>query len=321
MDSNTYSDIEAVKKNARVNALVEKLRRKLKGFVLMDSQGHFVGNVKDLILDNNRQINLIVAQPSNSSNPQLFLLISRLIQKIEPSSKEIFVDISKAEIEHSYKYEMPKAQNESGLSIASENVAQKTTDTGTLKASEQSTISNTSTTVMPAQSFEAVENQPKRDEYSKVESLPTSEVLEEEIIRLLEERLVVDHNRHKVGEIIVRKEIETRMIQVPVRREKLIIEQVSPEHKQLAEIDLGQQEIVDIDSTETASTGTKFGRLDGEFTVSGTFNSPKTASLLLNAIALERQHGSKKVRVEIVVEDASRQKTYQEWFDRCSKQQ
>jgi len=69
-----------------------------------------------------------------------------------------------------------------------------------------------------------------------------SEVLEEEIIRLLGERLVVDRGKRKIGEVIVRKEIETRMIQVPVRFEKLIVEQVSPERKQLAEINLGQED-------------------------------------------------------------------------------
>ncbi|MFM7372764.1 MAG: DUF2382 domain-containing protein, partial [Sphaerospermopsis kisseleviana] len=36
---------------------------------------------------------------------------------------------------------------------------------------------------------------------------------EEKIIPLLEERLFVDHNKQKVGEVIVRKEIETEMIQ------------------------------------------------------------------------------------------------------------
>ncbi len=324
MDSNTYSAIEDTQKNARVTALVEKLREKLKGFVVTDGQGQFVGNVKDLTLDKSRQISLIVAPPSTNPDPQLFLLMSRAIQKIDPSSKTIFVDISKANIERSHRYE-PKAQDKVVPTVP-EDLVQKRIDTNTLEASDQYTISNTSTTDMPAQSFEAV-NQAKVDEHSRVESLPTSEVLEEEIIRLLEERLVVDHNRHKVGEIIVRKEIETRMIQVPVRREKLIIEQVSPEYKQLAEIDLGQEEIADnnspenLSTAENSSTATKSDRLDGKFTVSGTFNSPKTASLLLNAIALERQHGSKEVRMEIVVEDASRQKTYQEWFDRCSKQQ
>jgi len=68
-----------------------------------------------------------------------------------------------------------------------------------------------------------------------------SEILSEELIRLLGERVVVDRNKRKVGEVIVRKVIETRMVQVqvPVRHEKLIVE-VSPERKQLAEIDLAR---------------------------------------------------------------------------------
>jgi len=49
-----------------------------------------------------------------------------------------------------------------------------------------------------------------------LEPVETREVLEEEIIRLLGERLVVDRGKRKIGEVIVR-EIETRMIQVPVR--------------------------------------------------------------------------------------------------------
>lgn len=65
-------------------------------------------------------------------------------------------------------------------------------------------------------------------------------VLHEEIIPLLEERLVVRRQRHKVGEIIVRKVVETRMIQVPIRRERLVIEQISPERRELASIDLSE---------------------------------------------------------------------------------
>lgn len=76
---------------------------------------------------------------------------------------------------------------------------------------------------------------------------PSPAVLHEEIIPLLEERLVVQRQRHKVGEIIVRKVVETRMIQVPIRRERLIIEQISPERRELASIDLsdlGTQHVI-----------------------------------------------------------------------------
>lgn len=151
-------------------------------------------------------------------------------------------------------------------------------------------------------------------------AIASENLVEEELIRLLGERVTVERGKRKVGEVIVRKEIETRMIQVPVRREKLIIEQVGSENKQLAEIDLGLAEISGIEADETQFTPTLsgMGSLDNALTVRGEFNSPKIASLLLNAIALERRQGCKTIRVEIVVDDAERQKTYQEWIDRAS---
>lgn len=132
--------------------------------------------------------------------------------------------------------------------------------------------------------------------------------------RLLEERLVVDSVRQKVGEVIVRKVIETEMVQVPVRREKLIVEQVGPENKQLAEIDLSQGEISGIELAENASK--ELASWDSGLTVSGSFSSPKIASLLLNAIALERNHGCQQVHISISVVDEEHRQKYQEWFDR-----
>ncbi len=81
----------------------------------------------------------------------------------------------------------------------------------------------------------------------------TLKILSQDIVRLVEERLVVNRSKHKIGEVIVRKEIETRIIQVPVRYEKLIVEQVSPERKQLVEIDLGQVEGAGIELTEVTN--------------------------------------------------------------------
>jgi len=70
---------------------------------------------------------------------------------------------------------------------------------------------------------------------------------QEATLQLLEERVVVDRSKRKIGEVIVRKEVETYMVQVPVRRERLIVEQVSPESKQLASIDLAQGELTGIE--------------------------------------------------------------------------
>lgn len=262
--------------NAHINTLVEKLRSQMRNFAVMDRQGELIGEVKDLMLDANSRLSLVVYQVTGYRSSCLLLLLSRLIKRIDPQNKAIFVDVSKAEMEKLPKYEMAEIQS------------QDASVTADAETQEQNISSVTAAS-------------------------GTSEILEEEIVRLLEERLVIDRTRRKVGEVIVRKEIETRIVQVPVRREKLIVEQVSPERKQLAEINLGQEEIsgIELPEGETASS-------EDTLTVKGEFNSPKIASLLLNAIALERRHGCKKVRVQITVEDTERQKTYQEWVDRCS---
>jgi len=157
--------------------------------------------------------------------------------------------------------------------------------------------------------LEHVENQ------SVTESDDTIHVVEEEIVRLLEERLVVNRSKWKVGEVIVRKEIETEIVQVPLRHEKLIIniEQVGVETKQLAEIDLAKGEVTRSDTIHQSVSSS-----DTSSTVMGEFLSPKAASNLLEAIALQKHHGCAKVRVELVVDNPELQETYQKMFDRCS---
>jgi stress response protein YsnF len=71
----------------------------------------------------------------------------------------------------------------------------------------------------------------------------TAKILAEEIIPLWAERLIVDRHKRKSGEVVIRKVIETEVIEVIVRREKLIVEQVSPEYKELAVIDLGRTSV------------------------------------------------------------------------------
>ena len=78
---------------------------------------------------------------------------------------------------------------------------------------------------------------PEVEYHTEVDS--TSTILTQASFSLLEERLRIELTQRKIGEIVIRKEIETELVsvQIPVRREKLIIEQVSPAYKLLAEID------------------------------------------------------------------------------------
>jgi stress response protein YsnF len=276
--------IASVENQDRVGELLEKLRTKLKKYTALTRSSQIIGEIKDLILDSDRNLYLVVQV---AHNQRFFLLGSKLIQKIDPPTQSVILEISESELKNMPEYLDTEINNKD--------------------------IVHPNPEIMPdgvAVIADAIEPH---------NQATTTEVTED-IIRLLGERLVVDRSKRKIGDVIVRKEIETYMIQVPVRREKLIIEQVSPEHKQLAEIDLGQEELTDITLAEVQSVSQNTRPLSG-ITVSGEFDSPKIASLLLNAIAMERSSGTKKIRIEIVVEDESRQKTYQEWFDRCSKGQ
>ncbi len=344
----------SVNNPTRINSLIEKLRHRLKSFAVLDQQGEKLGEVTDIILDANRQLAIVVSQSANGTNSPLFLLTSKLINKIEPANKTLLVNINKAQISNFNEYVKPVpdaklAESNNAITSASVSIseipiadadsllndtspASEGTDSPSTPLFEVSNMQNE----VQGTNLEAAEDTVVLNEVqdTNLESSQEVEVLGEEIIRLLGERVVVERNKRKVGEVIVRKEVETRMVQVPVRYEKLIVEQVSPEHKQLAEINLGQetinqndipvaaiteaQSITNNEISGTANVGAKATSLDGELTVSGNFNSPKIASLLLNAIALERDHGCKQVRVEIAVEDAQRQKTYQEWFNRSS---
>ena len=279
------------KGNSRTSSSLADLRKKVNNFAVFDNQGQLVGVVHDLIVDGNRRLNLVISNQANQKtaeysqqladkHPSLFRLQSQRIKQIDKPTKSVFIDLNKSEIEYMPEY------------LESETP-------GDFNSTEQ-----------------LAKNQITN---SPVEPVNLEQVPEEQIIRLIEERLVVESSKRKVGEVIVRKVIETQMVQVPVRREKLIVEQISPEHKQLAEIDLGQGEIPGVDLTEVERL--EVTHFNNGLTVSGEFSSPKIANLLLNAIALERNHGCKQVRITITVEDESHQKKYQEWFDRCSKGQ
>jgi stress response protein YsnF/sporulation protein YlmC with PRC-barrel domain len=315
-----------------MNTLVEKLRQRLKNFAVVDRQGERLGEVKDIILDTNSQLNLVVMRLGNNLNPQQFLLISKRIKKIEPANKTVLVDID-SEMTNFPEYRAPETPDEA----LAENLNNSQPDTS--GDSDRIDVTSTANEDLDLQSTPVFETNNMQNEVQSGINLEPSQqqvVLDEDIIRLLEERVVVERGKRKIGEVIVRKEVGTRMVQVPVRYEKLIIEEVGSEPRQLAEIDLSLAPVSQDDLPDTAVTATKTissdkqsataitedknTSLNGDLTVSGKFSSPKIASLILNAIAMERRHGCKQIRVEIVVEDEERKKTYQEWFARTSKQ-
>lgn len=278
-------------KTRKVIGLLDKLKSKVKNFDVVDRQGRLIGKVQDLMVNTNRQLNFVIKRLSQSNETNPFLLLNgKLVHKIEPKIQRVFTHIDESQLTQLPEY------------VEKENKVNNMTDN--LNSQQPIDYKGYSATT----------------ENSEVNNLTESEFveeIEEDIIRLLGERLVVERSKRKIGEVIIRKEIETRMIQIPVRREKLIVEEPGIEPKQLAEIDLGEEEISHDEFNQGKSVVSS--DMSGGLTVSGEFDSPKIASLILNAIQLEKNHGCKRVRVSILVEDEEKQQKYQEWFNRTSK--
>jgi Domain of unknown function (DUF2382) len=149
-------------------------------------------------------------------------------------------------------------------------------------------------------------------------------VLTSEIFQLLEERLMVDVTRRKTGEIVVRKEVDTQIlyVEVPIRREKLIVEQVSPEYKLLAQIDLGREyagngtpECINNDDAILVSSESRslpFDRVpNGRDLVSSQVDSPQAAIDLLTALAQIAGDDLQTIRIEIAFKDHRNRDRYQ----------
>ncbi|NJM18619.1 MAG: DUF2382 domain-containing protein [Richelia sp. SM1_7_0] len=274
------------KKSQKVIPLLQKLRSQVQSFDIVDIKGRLIGKVKDLMVDGNRQLNFVIAKISQTNEINNFWLLNgKLVDKIEPKIRRVFTHINESQLTQLPEY------------VEKENQVSNMTDN--------------------LNSQQPIDNKPD-SEINDLTKSEFTEEMEEDIIRLLGERLVVERKKNKIGEVIIRKQVETRMIQIPVRREKLIIEKPGIEPQQLAEIDLGEEEI---SHDELTNSGVNLVDSDFEsgLTVTGEFDSPKIASLILNAIQLEKNHGCKKVRVSILVEDEEKQQKYQEWFDRTSK--
>jgi Domain of unknown function (DUF2382) len=141
--------------------------------------------------------------------------------------------------------------------------------------------------------------------------------------------------RHKTGEIVVRKEVDTQIlyVEVPVRRERLIVEQVSPEYKLLAQIDLGREDLgnstpafVNGDDSivvsaqpqqlplDRVSNGTLNGELNGHNSVSVTVNTPQAAIDLLTEFARLAGEDVQTIRIEIALRDPHNRDRYQALF-------
>jgi len=133
------------------------------------------------------------------------------------------------------------------------------------------------------------------------------------VFRLLEERLVIDRRKQKVGEVIIRKEVHTRLVEIPIRYERLIVEQVSPNPKQLAAIDLGCGEVtgIDLDSPEIDDPVQNSGNATD---LRINFNSLEYAHQFLEELTQMLKASDESSQIEIVLKDQNSQGAYWSWL-------
>jgi hypothetical protein len=297
-------------KQARLDTLVNKVRHKLKNFAVRDSQGELVGEVRDVQLTSDRQLQFVVSLPDAHKGFRLVLLTSKSIHSIDSANRSVLTHLSAAEIAQLSESSLSSPVGAQSSALPSKPVALP------FEASSPNSPQSSNSIPNPMESFtDSTPNQNPLDlpiEDDRIDDTAMTRVVEEEAIRLLEERLVVDRSKHKIGEVIVRKAVETQIVEVPVRREKLIVEQLSPERRQLAEIDLSQG---DLSAVELANVMTADNQ---QSVVRGEFTSPGAASQFLDAIAKTHRHGCEKIQVEIILSDPKLQETYANWLAQYS---
>lgn len=145
--------------------------------------------------------------------------------------------------------------------------------------------------------------------------ISTSEVLSQKIIPLLQERLIVNFTQRKTGEVVVRKVVETNIvnINIPVRSEKLIIDQVTPNYKQLAIIELAKPPFLNekefyqnypeilnlIDSEQSNSTVTDTSQ--SQTVIKEEINSIEDAHKFLDSIFTQMSDSCKISQIEVTL--------------------
>ncbi len=238
----TLSKDDPVDGNERLKSQLAQLGQKLISYDIIDRQGISRAKVKDIYYDVNNQINLLVERSQiDDRKLSLRILEHTHIYQLDLDNQLILTNLSDRQLENLLIYQTAPAPWQDALT-------------------ESSLDSN--------YQINSIHNDNQQQSSS-------SEI---EHITLLEEKLQVARRKRKVGEVVVRKQVETRVVTVPVRREKLIVERIGKNPERLTEVVI----------TEEKVNGFKYEELNDtdslHITKSG-FLDLNTAQELLQAVA------------------------------------
>ena len=132
-------------------------------------------------------------------------------------------------------------------------------------------------------------------------------------ISLLEEKLQVTRQKKKIGEVVVSKKIETRIINIPIKREKLVIERVGQNPELLTEIVTSEEKICGFGYEELENT-------ENLHLTRSRFLELQKVREILAAIENLGTTDRVKIRIEIANSDSQTQEKYQTICDLTEKE-
>lgn len=141
-------------------------------------------------------------------------------------------------------------------------------------------------------------------------------------IPLLAEGLLVKREKKKVGTVLIKKEIHTRIVEVPIRREVIVVEQVASPPIQLAAIDLTdyQNPEYNPDNRDNCILKTQSGNSNiSEYVVECKFFPVKIAAEILQQIATQIDNEYVQVSLEILVSNSQQQVQIQQIINQLSE--
>ena len=265
-------------------------------FEVWTAERERVGKVQDILMDDIGQLYYIVANIGSWLNRKLILIEPEQFRIDRPTRRISLVNLSKETINLLPAYDTALL-NRASISSTHASMQLPVESSMPLEASAPLDFTPLVKADSPAQPVIAPVAPARAIDPPDPIATP---IVEQETVRLLEERLIINRLKRKIGEVVVRKEVETRMVQIPLRREKLIIEQVSPDRKHLATVDLPSQ-ISDAELTNFAQTA-----LDS--IESGRFVSAEVAQQIL--AHLSQRNGDQIAKVRLTFEDETLQAEY-----------
>ncbi len=267
----TFSQNDCVT-SEHLKSQLSRLNQALISYQIIDRQGISRAEVRDVYYDANNELNLLIKIPEIDDKISLRRLEYQDICKIDLANKLILINLSYQEIENLPLYQSVPPHLKEALN--------------------ESPLYND------------CEMNPAHNDYNQKSNEP--EVYQ---IPLLEEKLEVTKQRQKVGEVVVHKQVETRIVKVPIRREKLIVKRIGKNPEKLTEVVIAEGKIC----------GFKYEELNDNNSLhitKSSFLDLPTAQELLEALTHLSSAANAKVRLEIVTNCSEHQVEHQDICDR-----